>query len=114
MMRLATAAVIAAMLLTGCDGGGIKRYTVSGTVTYEGKPMPWGFARLEPDSSKGNSGPGAGAQVKDGSYETPAGKGIVGGPHNVTVYANDGIATTINGEAAPEGKPLFPEYKTQV
>ena len=100
--------------LAGCGGDGLRRYTVSGNVTYDGKPIPFGFVRFEPDASKGNTGPGAGAQVKNGEFTTPNRKGIVGGPHQVIVYATDGIPTKIDGEDAPQGKPLFADYKAQV
>jgi hypothetical protein len=81
---------------------------------YEGEPVPFGFVRFEPDASKGNTGPGAGAQVKNGEFSTAKGKGIVGGPHQIIVYATDGIHTKIDGEDAPQGRPLFSDYKTQV
>jgi len=106
--------ICAVLLLCGCGKTGIDRYTVSGTASYEGKPVPQGFVRFEPDSAKGNSGPGVGAQIKDGQFTTPAGKGIVGGPHKVTIYATDGIPTKIDGEDAPQGKPLFADYKLDV
>tara|TARA_R110002095_G_scaffold151355_1_gene130896 strand:- start:3500 stop:3943 length:444 start_codon:yes stop_codon:yes gene_type:complete len=63
----------------------VKRYTVSGLMTYDGKPVPAGLVFFEPDSRQGNSGPGGVAEILDGHYQTKPNKGIVGGPHIVRV-----------------------------
>lgn len=101
--------------ISGCGGGndGPKRYGVSGTVTYDGKPVPRGFIIFEPDSSKGNSGPGGGASIVDGRFATESGKGTVGGPHIVKVTGYDGVPTTNEeGMELPEGEELFDLYET--
>lgn len=101
-----------AVTVAGCGRSGIDRYAVSGNVTYQSKPIPVGYVKFEPDSSKGNKGPGAGVPLVDGAFTLPSERGIVGGPHIVTISGNDGIETVINGERAPEGKPLFSRYQT--
>jgi len=105
-----------AVLIAGCGRveDGPQRYKVSGTVTYDGEPVPKGFIMLSPDTSKGNKGPGSGAKIVDGKFETQDGKGTVGGWHKVRITGSDGIPTTENGEELPDGKQLFPAYETEI
>ena len=105
-------ALLAAML--GCGSEGTERYELSGTVTYDGKPVPKGFVTLTPDTSKGNDGPGGGAAIVDGKYRTEAGKGIVGGPHVVRIVGYDGVPARVEGEDLPDGRSLFSPYQVSV
>lgn len=102
------------LALAGCGDSGPKRYQVSGKVTYKGKPVPKGFITFEPDSSKGNEGPGGGAEIVDGEYSTESGKGVLGGPYRVKIVGYDGVPTRQSGEELPDGKPLFIPYETTV
>jgi hypothetical protein len=97
-------------LLAGCDGE--KTYNISGTVTYQGKPVPTGQIVFEPDASAGNKGAAAFAKIKDGHYDTSTGdsRGTVGGPHLVRIQGRDGIP---RGELI-NGMPLFRDYNTKV
>jgi len=108
----ATATVLAISLaasLAGC--GGERVYNISGTITFQGKPVPTGHIVFEPDGSAGNSGPAAFAKIKDGHYDTRSeGRGTVGGPHLVTIHGRDGIP---RGELL-SGLPLFRDYNTKV
>ena len=112
---MGAAAFLTSLTVLGCgDAKDAKtRYTVSGKVTFGGKPVSAGFVIFEPDASLKNAGPGCGASIKDGYYETEKNKGIVGGPYLITVAGSDGIPTTIDGEDAPQGASIFPVYKTQ-
>lgn len=113
---LAVTASVAIGLLAGCGGSapsGPQRYSVSGTVTFNGEPIPKGFISFTPDSSKGAKGPGSGATIVDGAYQTEDGKGVVGGPHLVEIRGTDGVPYTESGETMPEGKELFRLYKTE-
>lgn len=103
-----------ALSIAGCSPSdeGPQRYHLSGTVTYDGKPVPKGFIRFDP--AEGNPGPGSGAEIIDGNYETPAGKGIIGGPHNVVISGWDGVPYQESGETVEDGKELFPKYETTV
>ena len=109
------AALMASLTVLGCGGAkdSPTLFTVSGNVTFNGKPVPVGFVVFEPDTSQQNSGPGCGAAIKNGYYETDKNKGITGGPYRITVAGSDGIATILDGEDAPHGASLFPPYKTQ-
>jgi hypothetical protein len=113
--RLALA-LLTALATTGCWGGaddGPTRYSISGTVTHDEKPVPIGFIQFYPDGEQGNKGPGTGAEIRDGAYSTPSGKGVVGGPHVVEITGYDGKPVTVEGEGTLEkGTPLFPLYKT--
>jgi hypothetical protein len=96
-------------LLAGC--GGQKIYHLSGTVTYQGKPVPTGQIVFEPDASAGNSGQAAFAKIKDGHYDTRTeGQGTLGGPHLVRIHGRDGIP---RGELQ-NGLPLFKDYSSKV
>lgn len=96
--------------LVGC--GGERTYHLSGTVTFQGKPVPTGHITFEPDASAGNHGPAAFAKIKDGHYDTGGGegRGTIGGPHIVLIHGRDGIP---RGELL-SGMPLFRDYNTTV
>lgn len=106
-------ALVAAVLLGtqgGCGSKGPRLYPLSGDVTYGGEPVPAGTILFEPDTSKGNDGPGSFVEFTGGHYETRPGKGTVGGPHVAHVTGYDGKPV---GEAAL-GMPLFTEYEIPV
>lgn len=76
--------------LPGCSkSDGPERHTLEGAVTVNGQPVRDGSIFFSPDSSQGNSGPGAVAMIRNGRYETPSGHGIVGGPHIVEIMGYD-------------------------
>jgi hypothetical protein len=93
-------------IITGC-GSGARTYHLSGSITFQGKPVPTGTIVFEPDPTAGNSGPSGYAKIKDGHYDTREAdcQGIVGGPHLVRIAGRDGIP---RGELL-NGLPLFPE-----
>jgi len=91
-------------LLSGCSSG---RYDVSGTVTWQGKPVPIGLVVIEPDPDKGNTGPQTQGLIQDGHYQTASGRGAVPGPVIVSVHGQDGIPVP----NMPAGKLLFREYQ---
>ena len=99
--------------LTFCVGcGDDGKYTVSGTVTFEGQPVPSGEIRFTPDN--GNKGPMVLTRIKDGKYETPKDKGLVGGSYQLRV-SSYGAAGNANDPTAPDfGKPLFKPYRQDV
>jgi hypothetical protein len=95
---------------TGCGESGPKVYHVSGSVSYEGQPVPAGTVLFQPDASQGCNGPAGLASIHGGEYDTAKedGKGVVGGPHLIRIVGLDGKPA----EMAPEGAPLFPDYTT--
>lgn len=100
-----------ALAVPGCKGeSGPPRYDLSGTVTYDGKPVPAGEVSLEPDGSRGNSGPACIAVIENGQYKTEPKMGIVGGPYIARIAGFDGVPV---GDMTV-GTSLFPTYQTEV
>jgi hypothetical protein len=108
--RVGTALVLAfgVLFAVGCGDSGPRRYDLSGTVTFDGKPIPAGSIVFQPDTTAGNSGPQGTAEIRDGKYDTAqGGKGVVGGPHVVRVRGLDRAATSEDDPV----QELFPEYE---
>lgn len=94
------------LLLAGCGGDtGPKRYRLSGTVTYNGSPLPRGEMAIEPDSEKQNSGPGAFCTIENGKFSTAEGMGVVGGPYVLIISGFDGDA---------DSAPIFTDHRVEL
>ncbi|WDI42449.1 hypothetical protein [Bremerella sp. P1] len=107
---------LAALLLAGCGAEKASDvFSVSGNITYDGKPIPKGNISFAPDASQNNQGPGASAEIKDGKYEMMPGKGISGGPYVLVINGYDGVPVA-SGEGGmdPNGKVLFESYRMTV
>lgn len=99
-----------AVVAAGCGEDGVDRQNLSGTVTYQGKPVPMGNIIFEPDAKKGNRGPQGYSNVLDGAYSTDKyGKGAMTGPIKVTI---SGYPVDDNGKRIDE--PLFAPFKTEI
>ncbi|PQO25959.1 hypothetical protein C5Y96_21130 [Blastopirellula marina] len=110
------ALAFAVLLTSGCgDGKTSDTYSVSGNITYDGKPLPRGNIMFSPDASANNKGPGAIAEIKDGKYQTLPEKGVTGGSYVLTINGYDGVPIP-SGEGGMNemGKPLFQSYDTKV
>jgi hypothetical protein len=82
-------------------------HSVSGTVTYEGKPLPAGQIFFEADVTKGHDAPQGFAYIKDGQFNTEqGGRGVVGGDYVIRIQGFDGKP----GNELPLGQPLFSDY----
>lgn len=110
---LASLAVTLALMTAGCGESGPPSYDVSGTVTFDGQPVPAGKIMFEPDRSAGNEGPRGIAMIKDGQYQTLPDKGAIGGPHIVRIFGFDGIRPK-GWSGSDFGTPIFPRYETKV
>lgn len=80
---------MSAVLILGCgDSTGLeKRYPVSGTVTYQGKPVEKGSINFIPTQPEGRA---AGGQIEDGDYSLTTaepGDGALPGTYKVTIIA---------------------------
>lgn len=110
---LLTAAIATTLIGGGCGprNTGPQRFHVSGTVTFDGAPVPVGTIYFEADAARGNSGPVSIVAVKDGRYDTKAEKvaGPVQGPLSVRISGSQKIDP--GGEPVPM---LFPEYTTTI
>lgn len=111
---LGALALMLSVVGCGRGGDGPARYDLTGAIAYDGKPVPTGSIIFAPDRSKGNDGPGASAEIKDGVYRTRAGQGTVGGAHVATVSGYDGVPFQSGPMTNPMGKPLFQSMQISV
>lgn len=101
--RLATAGSLLLLIYTlGCGGTSDKpaQAAVSGTVTFDGKPLLAGTIRFVPvDGTKGSK---VSAQIIDGKFELQAELGPVVGDHRIEVEAPPAGELAMDDEAAFE------------
>jgi len=99
--RWIAALLVVVATLFGCGPRGPQRFQFEGKVTFDGKPVPCGTIRFEPDSTKGNTGPVGYTAIKDGHYTTATegSKGSLKGP----------IVAFLTGGPAPDPKVEFPK-----
>lgn len=96
-----------ATVLNGCNRGPAM-HDVSGSVTFDGKPVPAGRIYFNPDFSKGNDGPQGFADIKDGMFDTrKGGQGHGGGAMVINVEGFDGKSN--NPESV--GTPIFAPFE---
>ncbi|MEW4564447.1 hypothetical protein AB1K70_18045 [Bremerella sp. JC770] len=112
------AGIMFAVLSIGCglNADGPSRYEVSGTVTFDGQPLPYGEITFAPDGSRGNQGPGAVVPIENGVYHVDAKKGVIGGPHVVSITGYSASPTSGAVVAASQSQPkrLFATYTESV
>lgn len=113
-------ALLNAVLLSGCGGGGPNVYELSGTVSFDGDPLPYGRVTFVPDTEKGNSGGAGYADVINGEFDTaaPGGRGVIGGPHRVRFTGfesqpTDDGADEVAAANAPPVKMLFRNFEQE-
>jgi len=102
-------------LLASCQQSqdGAQRFSLSGEIKVDGKPVPAGEIMFEPDTSQGNSGPAGVAEIKDGRYSTLPEMGTVGGPQIAVISANKGIILKENGET-PQGWLILDGFRMTI
>ena len=106
-------AALGCFAMAGCSGDKNTYYNVSGTVTYDGNPVPKGTIQFLPDATKQNAGPAGFANIENGQFDTKLlGKGTTGGAYYAVVNGFDGQADP--GNELPLGKPLFTDYRISV
>lgn len=102
--------------LLGCSPPAkYTRHRVSGTVTFNGRPVPAGKVYFNPDAGAGNDGPSAYAEIVNGAFDTSAsnGRNAISGPHLVVINGYEPTPAPADSEFGG-GKPLFGEYRTTV
>jgi hypothetical protein len=114
---------LALLLLAGCGGDLLgKRYSVYGTITYNGEPVPSGNIFFVPDDP--NVGRAASGTIEDGEYELSTAGGDDGalpGSYKVRIIAldvdNTAVVANMQGGAGRQddiiaaqesAKPLIP------
>jgi hypothetical protein len=106
-------AVAFTIAFAGCGRrDGLTRYKISGTVTYQGKPIG-GRLRFVPDSDKGNRGPATMIDFSSGKYQSVDGYGVLGGLYRVEITGYEPL-TPEQEKAGTPPKKLFEGYKVDV
>lgn len=110
---LGTTACLLVVLLSGCGDKGV--YHLSGTVSFNGQPIPEGYIVFEPDGSKGNTGQPGRSTIRNGEYDTSGedGMAVVGGPHVIRVVAHKAAFNpdvAVGGGEVVMPDLLFPPY----
>ncbi len=116
--------IAACLLITaipcGCGDGGPERAVVSGTVTYQGQPLPKGTIRFLP--AKDNKVPMSGAMIVEGKYKADKRGGVPIGTHRVVIEAirpqrrnnmPGGAQANPGGGLVPQEQYLPAKYNTQ-
>lgn len=103
-------------LALGCSGKSDEpvRYPITGTVTFDGAPIPVGEIFLQPDSDAGNSGPASSADILDSKYSLPKEFGVLGGPYIVRITGYSNSSENSAGPLTLRGAPMFKDYSTKV
>jgi len=81
----------------GCSGN--NRASVTGKVTFDGKPLKEGRILFVPDQA--NPGPSAGAPIRDGTYSVAAANGVFIGKNKVQINAVRGTGSKIPSPFTP-------------
>ena len=106
-----TGLALLAILLGGCGGDrGPQRVVVSGTVNYNGKPIPVGAIHFIPTAN--NPAPTSGAQIIDGKYEANSHGGVPVGTHRIQIeaYTSQSGAKTAGSAGPPGADGLIKQY----
>jgi len=102
---LLAGAIALAWVASGCGKiDGLKRYSLTGAITFQGVAVPAGEIYFEPDPTHGNRGPASVASIVSGRYRLPAAKGHVGGGY---VFRVIGFKEA-PGPLGPPGQPATP------
>jgi hypothetical protein len=109
-LLLLSACGIVAMTSCGGEDPFGKRYYVSGTVTYNGKPLEKGKISFVPENPKDL---GASGVIENGAYTLSTGGGDDGarpGKYKVTIFAKEDATEKAKATFAKEAKGADPGY----
>src|SRR5262249_35549567 len=96
--------------LSGCGtGDGLPREPISGSVTFEGQPIPSGSIQFVPQKSK--DGIASGGVIADGQFRVARDDGPVPGSYQVMIFAAD--QTQSASPVEPPGAGATPAEKKQ-
>jgi hypothetical protein len=103
--------VLVVVASCGDDDGLGKRFPVTGTVTYNGKPLERGEISFVPEDAKSNIG--ASGQITSGSYTLSTGGNADGaqvGKYKVTITAKEDFVAKARAEFQKEMKQQESSY----
>ncbi len=109
LIPLMSTAVLVACL-TGCSNDDPDRYRLTGTVSFDGKPLEHGMIYFDPVTE----GPAGYARISGGTFDTSleGGKGHIGGPIRVRIKSHSPTDGDETQEVAPP--PFAEEYIEEV
>jgi hypothetical protein len=113
-MRRSSCLVLLSLLLCGCGAAEHTGNPVSGTVTFQGKPLDQGSIRFSPVGGQGTM---SGGPIKNGEYLLPATSGLEPGKYEVRITSSDAghsSADEMPGEVKEAPKERIPpEYNAR-
>jgi hypothetical protein len=83
--------------VVGCANQEPAGIPVSGTVTFQGKPLDQGAIEFSPTSQQGTF---SGGEIVDGQYSIPAEQGLAPGSYDVRITSSEG-GTQAPADQAP-------------
>ena len=100
-----------ALAAVGCEQGP-RRFNVSGSITYDGQPLPAGVIWFDPDYTQGNNDGLQGyAYIKAGKYDSAETEsGPTGGKYIVRIEGFDGKP----GVELPMGSPIITDFSQPI
>jgi len=103
---------VASLVLPGCGGAedNLPREPISGTVTYDGKPLKVGTIQFFPASQK--EGIASGGIVTDGTFHVAKNDGPVPGKYSVMIFARDENPEPVTSEGEMPGEVRGKRSKT--
>lgn len=105
-----------AVCCTGCGSGAPKTVAVTGTVKFDGKPLPDGTITFMSMGEKGEFGrPATGVLNKEGKYKLSTfapGDGALPGKYQVVVVSNSGVPSP--EDIAEKGPQLLPQSQRAI
>lgn len=107
---LLSLSVVCIVVAAGCGKAGNR---VTGSVTFDGRPVPAGKVYFKPDGEAGNTGATGYADIVDGRYDTSAegARNVGTGAMIISVEGNEPQATGAGEDADVTSKVLFLGYE---
>ena len=99
-LRFNLVLVLVALIMAGCAGEEPAGNPITGTVTFQGKPLDQGSIEFSPAAGQGTM---SGAPITNGEYTIPAESGLEPGKYDVRISSVEGGAVVDPNE--PPGEP---------
>jgi hypothetical protein len=108
LARRSYLALFGVLLVCGCGGVEPAGNAVSGTVTFQGKPLDFGSIQFDPTGDQGTM---SGGDIEGGEYSVPAATGLKPGTYAVRISSVEGGVSSSDvppGEPPPPAKERIP------